>query len=190
MLRASTYRLLPILMACILLSGCMHKITIEKMREMTPPRPVELDKLDVFVGKWKITGETEMAILEEVVKTFGSGETKWNHNRTFLIGNYTFNMEGLDSMEAHETWTYDAHTGKYRSTWTDSMGATGTGVSWIDEKTNTWYTKAKSHGPMGATTMKGWVKIIDENTMKWVWTEYAMGGLIKTMEMKGISKRH
>jgi len=38
-------------------------------------------------------------------------------------------------------------------------------------------------------TMKGWVKNIDADTMEWCWTEYAMGGLVKTMEMCGTSKR-
>jgi len=189
MFRTALNRVLLTLIVGLMMSGCMPKMTIEEMRAMTPPRPVELDKLDAFVGRWKFTGDTEMAMLDEVIKTSGTGETRWNNSKTFLVGNYTLNMEGLDSMEGHETWTYDAHTGKYRSTWTDSMGGIGTGVSWINEKTNTWYMKAKSHGPFGTTTMKGWVKMIDENTMKWTWTEYMMGGLIKTMEMKGVSKR-
>ena len=173
----------------IVFTGCMPKMTVEEMRAMMPPRPVELDKLNAFIGKWKFTGEAEMAMLDEVLKTSGSGENRWNDDKTFLVGRTTFNMEGLDSMEGHEAWTYDAHTGKYRSTWVDSMGSTGIGESWINDKTNTWYMKAKNHGPFGTTTMKGWVKIIDENNMKWEMSEYMMGGLIKTMEMRGISKR-
>lgn len=189
MFRATMNRVLLVMMASLLMTGCMPKMTIEEMRAMTPPRPVELDKLNAFVGKWTFTGESKMAMLDEVIKTSGTGVTRWHESKRFLVGDAMFEMEGFDPMYGHETWTYDAHTGKYRSTWADSMGATGTGESWIDEATNTWYMKAKSHGPFGSTVMKGWVKIIDENTMEWVWTEYVMGGLFKTMEMKGVSKR-
>jgi len=189
MFRVITSRTILVLMTGLLMTGCMPKMTIEEMRAMTPPRPVELDKLNAFVGKWKFTGETKMAMLDEAIQSTGSGETRWNDSKRFLIGNATFTMEGFDPMIGHETWTYDAHTGKYRSTWTDSMGATGTGESWIDEKTGTWYSKAKSRGPFGTTYMKGWMKIIDDNTMEWVWSEYAMFGLMKTMEMKGTSTR-
>lgn len=58
-----------------------------------------------------------------------------------------------------------------------------------NEETNTWTPKTMSHGPDGKMTMKGWVRNVDGDTMEWRWAEYAMGGLVKTMEMCGTSKR-
>ena len=66
---------------------------------------------------------------------------------------------------------------------------TGTGTSTHNEKTNTWTMRATSHGPFGRTVMKGCMKVIDDDTMEWCWSEYALGGLMKTMEMCGTSKR-
>ena len=43
--------------------------------------------------------------------------------------------------------------------------------------------------PWGKTKAKGTVTLIDPNTMEWTYTEYAMGGLMKTLEMHGTSKR-
>ncbi len=180
---------LLVIAACMTFPGCMPKMTVEEMKAKTPQRPAELDKLDAFVGRWEFNGEARMAMLDEPLATTGTGETRWDDGKWFLIGNAVFRMQGFDEMRGHETWTYDAHSKKYRSTWVDSMGSTGTGVATHNEKNNTWTMRATSHGSFGKTTMKGCMKIVDDDTMEWCWTEYAMGGLMKTMEMCGTSKR-
>ena len=189
MIRKSTNYVVFAAMTSIFLAGCMPKMTIEEIKAMMPERPAELDKLNAFAGKWTFSGEAKMAVLDEVLPTSGTMESKWEGDGWFLVGTGKFNMGDIGNMEGRETWTYDAHSKKYRSTWVDSMGSTGIGESWIDDKTNTWYMKATSYGFMGKSYMKGWVRIIDDNTQEWEWSEYAMGGLIKTMEMKGTSKR-
>lgn len=75
------------------------------------------------------------------------------------------------------------------STAVAEMGSTGAGTTKLDEETNSWTMRAASHGPHGKTKAKGFMKTIDDDTMEWCWTEYAMGGLVKTMEMCGTSKR-
>lgn len=176
-------------LAAVVLTGCMPKMTLEDMKAMIPQRPVELDKLNAFAGKWESTGESKMAGLDEVLKASGTNEARWEGDNWYLVSRGTFNMGDFGEMQGLETWTYDTHSKKYRSTWTDSMGSVGTGTSTYNEKTNTWHMKGTSHGPFGKTTGKGQVKFIDENTMEWTWKEYAMGGLIKTMEMTGTSRR-
>ena len=175
--------------ACIMLTGCMPKMTVEELKANMPQRPAELDKLNAFVGRWEFDGEGNMAGLDEALPTTGTGETQWDDSGWFLVGNSVFKLEGFDDMHGHDTWTYDTHSKKYRSTWVDSMGSTGTGTATHNEKTNTWTMRATSHGPYGKTTMKGCIKVIDDDTMEWCWTEYAMCGLMKTMEMCGTSKR-
>ena len=49
--------------------------------------------------------------------------------------------------------------------------------------------RATSYGPFGKTTAKGTVTFTDPDSMEWNWTEYAMGGLMKTMHFTGTSKR-
>ena len=176
--------------ACMTFAGCMPKMTLEEMKSMMPQRPAELDKLNDFVGRWDFTGEANMAFLDEPVSTTGTGESHLDDSGWFLVGNSVFKMQGFDDLRAHDTWTYDTHSKKYRSTWVDSMGSTGTGTSTHNEKTNTWTMRATSHGPYGKTVMKGCIKVIDDDTMEWCWSEYALGGLLKTMEICGTSKRN
>jgi hypothetical protein len=58
-----------------------------------------------------------------------------------------------------------------------------------DKKANTWTMKGRSYSPFGNTRGKGKITVVDDNTMEFVWKEYALGGLIKTFEMCGTSKR-
>ncbi|NOT01248.1 MAG: DUF1579 family protein [Phycisphaerales bacterium] len=173
----------------LMATGCAPKMTIEEMKAHMPQRPAELDKLNAFVGQWTFEGEGKMAGVEESLKTSGENEAVWGPDRWFIVSNESFTMGELGSMKGLGTWTYDAKAGKYRSLWVDTMGGTGTGTMSHDEKTNTWRMKACSHGAMGDTTMKGTVRFTDPNTMEWEMTEYAMLGLMKTMEMKGTSRR-
>lgn len=175
--------------AAVVLTGCGPKMTVEDMKAMIQQRPAELDKLNAFAGKWEFTGESKMGGLDEVLKISGTSEANWEGNNWYLVSRATFNMGDLGEMQGIETWTYDTHTKKYRSTWTDSTGSMGAGMSTYNEKTNTWHMRATSHGPFGKTTGRGQVKLIDANTMEWSWNEYALGGLIKTGEMTGTSRR-
>lgn len=177
--------------ANMLATGCMPKMTVEEMKAMTPQRPPELDRLEAFVGEWEYTATSTMACLDGEFESTGTGESHWGGDKAFVVNRGVFNMPvfGDDPMEGLETWTYDSHDKVYRSTWVDSMGSSGTGVGRFNEKTNTWTFRASSHGPFGPAKHRGTMKIIDSDTMEWTWTEYAMGGLMKTMEMTGVSRR-
>ena len=173
--------------ACVLLTGCMPKMTIEQMKAEMPKRPAELDRLDVFAGKWQYEGQAKLAMLDEPLKTSGTGEYTWDGDRWFLVGRDVMEMEHFDKSTGLECWTYDTHSKKYRATFVDSMGEIGIGASTYDEKTNTWHMKAESHGPWGESCMKGWMKSTGPDTMEWGMTEYH--GLMKVMEMTGTAKK-
>ena len=173
----------------ILLTGCMPKMTIEEMKAMSPKRPVELNRLNAFVGEWEVEAEMNFAFLDQPIESTGSNSAHWAGDNWFLISDGIFSMGELGTMHSHETWTYDTHSKKYRSTWTDSMGGTGIGESRYDEASNTWHMKARANTPFGKSTMNGHVKFLDANTMEWSWNEYMMGGLMKVSSMTGTSRR-
>ena len=175
------------LCACLVLTGCMPKMTIEEMKAEMPKRPVELDRLDAFVGTWEYSGEMTFAMLDEPLKVTGTSEGKWDGNRWFLVNRSVMNMEHFDQSVALETWTYDIKTKKYRSNCVDSMGMIGSGVSSYDEKTDTWKMKATSYGPWGKSSMKGWFKFTSADTMEWWFAVYQ--DLMQTMEMSGTGRR-
>lgn len=173
--------------AIVVLTGCMPKLTIEEMKAMMPERPAALDKLDAFVGNWEMEGETRITGLEDALETTGSAETEWAGDGWYIVSRNSFTMGELGEMQGQETWTYDTHSKKYRSTWVDSTGSTGTGEARHDDKTNTWYFHGSTYGPFGKVSWKGQAKVIDEDTWEWTYAEYA--GLMKTMEMTGTSRR-
>ena len=175
--------------ACILLTGCMPKMTIDELKQMMPERPAQLDLLNDFVGKWEGTGEMTFAGLDEVLTSSSTSEIKWEGDDWYLVERADMHMDEFGDMTGMATWTYDINAKLFRNTWVDSMGSLGTGEGWYDEKNDSWRMRAISHGPMGKSTMKGTVKFIDDNTMEWWWAEYAMGGLVKVMELNGTGRR-
>jgi hypothetical protein len=173
----------------LMATGCAPKMTIEEMKAHMPQRPAELDKLNAFVGQWTFEGECKIAGLDETLKSSGENEAVWGPDKWFVVSNGNFSMGELGTMKGLETWSYDAGAKKYRASWVDTMGGTGMSTSWHDEKTNTWHMRGSGQGAMGNTTWKGTVRFTDPNTMEWEMTEYAMGGLMKTMEWSGTSHR-
>ncbi|MDM8004535.1 MAG: DUF1579 family protein [Phycisphaerae bacterium] len=173
--------------ACVVLSGCMPKMTIEEMKAHMPKRPVELDRLNAFVGTWEHEGVAKFSCLDQALKTSGRSEVKWEGNRWYLLGNCDMKMENFDDTKACEIWTYDIHTKKYRSSWVDSMGMMAAGEGTCDPITGTWHMTATNHTPWGASHLKGTMRFLDENTTEWSMTETV--GLQTILEMSGRSKR-
>ncbi len=173
--------------ATVLLAGCVPSLTMEEVKAMRPERPPELDKLNAFAGNWEMKGEFRIAGLDELIEISGSAEAEWEADGWYLVSRFTLSPGELGDVQGQEMWTYDTHAKKYRNTWVDNMGAVGTGEARLDEEANTWHVRAISYGPMGKTTGKGILKVVDENTIEWTWTEYS--GFVKTVEMTGTNKR-
>jgi hypothetical protein len=169
------------------LTGCMPRMTIEQMKAEMPKRPAALDRLEPFVGRWQGQGEARFAMLDEPLKISGTGEVKWEGDRWYLVGHSLLKMEQFPDTQGLETWTYDIHAKKYRSTFVNSMGMLGMAESRYDEKTDTWHFTGTCYEPWGKMQMKGTLRLIDADTLEWKMTEYM--GLTKTVEMSGTDKR-
>lgn len=173
--------------ACLVLTGCMPKMTIDEMKAHMPKRPIELDRLNAFVGTWEHEGLAKFSSLDQPLKSSGRSEYKWEGNRWYLVGNSDMKMEHFDDTKACEIWSYDIHARKYRISWVDSMGMMAAGESNFNEVTGTWHWTSISHTPWGPSSVKGKVRFLDDNTMEWSLTETM--GLQKILEMSGKSKR-
>ena len=173
--------------AALVLSGCMPHMTLEQMKAEMPKRPAELDRLNAFVGKWQMEGEAKFAMLDEPIKMTGTSESKWEGDKWYVVGRGVMKMADFPETQGLETWTYDVHAKKYRSTYVDSMGMSGMSEARYDEKTGTWHMTATAYGPWGKSHMKGTLRFPDPDTMDMSITECM--GLMKIMEMKGTGKR-
>lgn len=172
-----------------LAAGCVPSLTIEDVKAMRPERPAELDKLEQFAGRWEWKGEARLAGLDKVLTFSGRNDASVEGDGWYLVSREVGHMEELGETKGMSTWGYDTRSKKFRTTWVDSMGSIGTGTAWYDAKADVWHLRANTRGPLGSIVGKGRVKFPDPNTMEWSWTDYAMGGLVKTMELRGTSKR-
>ena len=189
MRRRGTITALWMIFPCGLLVSCVPKMTIEDVKGMRPRRPVGLEKLNAFVGRWQWEGEAELPGLDRPLKFTGTNRAKLECDGWCLVSREVGYLEELGETHGLATWAYDARRGKFRTTWADSMGSVGTGTAWYDEKTGTWHMRARSSSLSGKASAKGRVKFTDPETMEWQWTEYGRAGLVKTMELTGTSRR-
>ena len=165
---------------------------MEQMKEMRPKRPAELDRLNMFVGKWDGTGDAKFMGLDETLKTKGTSQTAWDCDGWYLVEHGEFEMGDMGRMHGLGVWTWDAKAKKYRMWWFDNWGATGTGTAEYDESTKTWSMNSKAAGPMGSMAGRGVVKMVDDKTVEWTWTEWPGWDLFhafKVAEMKGTNKK-
>ncbi len=189
MIRRSSFRAIGLTCTCLLMTGCTPKFTIEDIKNMTPERPVELDKLEMFMGTWESETEMNMSGLDEVLKGTGVGTMSWKADKRYLVEESEFDMGELGKMSGMGIWTYDPTIRRYRNWWFDSHGSVGQGTAKYCEESRTWHMKAKSKSPMGRTKGKGTAKFVDDDTIEWSWTERDGSGLFKIMDMTGTSRR-
>ncbi len=170
------------------LAGCQRP-----PMDMKPPqRPAELDELNVWVGRWESTGECRMGDSPEAIACSSSNTVTWEADRWILVERF----EGKMGDEEHVcrgvgVYTWNPKTRQYESWWFDSHGGVGKGTWRYDANTKTWTAKAKSQNPVtGMSSVgEGTVKMPDNNTIEWTWTEWDSLKLNKFMEMKGTSRR-
>ncbi|MFQ5589764.1 MAG: DUF1579 family protein [Phycisphaerae bacterium] len=171
------------------LTGCMPKYTIEQLKEMMPERPIELDKLAMFLGEWEGTSETTLCVLDEPLSGTGSRTMEWTLDKRYLVEHGDYDMGELGKMKGVGLWTYDPKAKKYRIWWFDSQGGTARGTATFCDETKTWKMKVKGRNPWGKSKGKGTVTFVDDDTIEWEWSEWDGSGLFKTAETTGTSKR-
>src|SRR5687767_267141 len=94
------------------LVGCAKQTSEMSAADMKPPpRPAELDKLDVFVGKWEEKGEG--TIMGKPGKFTGMSTNTWEVDRSVLIGRGEMDMGETGKMSALSMWMWDPKAKKY-----------------------------------------------------------------------------
>lgn len=176
-------------LATVVFGGCIPHITIEDMRSGMPHRPPELDKLDTFVGQWEVAGEVTMAGLDRPLGFSGANEANWEGDARYLVARGVTDMQDLGETHGMAAWTYDVGSRKFHGVSVSGTGEIGTATARYDEQADTWHMRAVSHGAGGKMLWKGRVRFIDPDTKEEHWSGYAMGGLIKTVDMTKIETR-
>lgn len=167
----------------------MPKLTVEQISQFQPEKPVELRRLDMFLGEWETNGTIEMAVLDEPIVTSGRNRAEWMLDGYVLEDKADLDMGPFGRMKGTTLWTYDSAIGKYRMWWFDTLGETSAVVAAFDERSQMWRMKAAGQKYGRRTSGRGTIRRIDENTLEWTWDEASASGLIRFAKMHGISRR-
>ena len=191
MTRAGFLSTAVIALTSIAFVGCAEpKVDFEPMEP--PPRPAELDRLDVFVGTWEGTAEITVPGSDEVMKTTGRNTTEWRYDKRFLVEDFEADMGDIGAMTGLSLSTWDPQAKKYRTWMFSNWGEASTGTLTYCEKSKTWYWKSQGTNPMTGKMSygKGQATLVDDNTYEWSWKEWDNALYWgEPMSMKGTSHR-
>ena len=191
MKRAQMMTLGLVSMCMVVLVGCQP--SEEEMATMfdQPTRPVELDRLEGWVGTWKADVEVQMPGSDEVITSTGQNTFKWAGDKWMLAENWEHQMGENSTMKGVSLIWWDNNSKKYRMSFTDNYGGHGRASMTYNEETGVWKIKGKAkEGKTGSKTVnKGTMKFVNPSTIEWVWEEYDGTGLFKTFTVTGTSKR-
>ena len=183
----------PLLLTLALLvplgGGCMPTMTIEEFKASQPPRPVQLDRLDMLLGHWETKGEVRMIGLDEPLHTSGRNTAAWSMDNRVMVDHSDLDMGPMGRMTGMSVWGWDPAIRKYRMWWFDSMGETSQMIVTYDAKRETFFMRGTGQKYGCHTRGKGTIRRIDDDTLEWTWREYDITGLFKMADMKGISRR-
>jgi hypothetical protein len=174
------------------LSGCADQNKNMDMSAMkTPPRPVELDKLEPFVGKWEGTSVMTMPDGKTTMNATSSSEFMWELGKRFLVEKGTCKMGDMEPMEMVGVYGYDPAAKEYTTSWYSSMGEASHGEMKYSDKKGCWCMKGRYRDAMSGKMVygEGHMKMTDANTIEMTWTQWDSMKLMKQFEMKGTSHR-
>jgi len=172
------------------MAGCeQKKVSVEEM--MTPPmRPVELDRLDAFVGAWRGECEMVMAGSDETTMSEGESVVEWGIDNRFMVEHYRYSAGGKE-MEGVAYWTWDNQLGKFRTWWFEGDGSAGVGTVEYDEDDRAWELEGISKNLFNGEkyVAEGSIEFVDADTIKWDFEAWDSLHLTKFMEIHGTNRR-
>ncbi len=173
------------------LAGCKSHMDPKAMAEMMkqPARPIELDRLNAFVGSWSGTAQGNV-MGQEFKDSKGRHSFRWDADRWVLVENWEHEMGPDQTMKGINLMWWDAGSNCYRMSSASNFGDHSRGTSTYDEATGTWHMKADSWDRDGRKSCgKGTMKLTDARSMEWSWTETDSLGLTTYMTITGTSQR-
>ncbi len=172
------------------LAGCQQpKMDLAEMMK-PPPRPAELDQLNMFVGTWEGTWEMTMMGADKPLTGIGTDTFAWDAEK-WVLAEHMDGMMGDSKMVGTALWTWDPQHKRFQYYSADCFGMIMTGTAHYDAKTGIWHMKGQTNDTVRGqkSNGEGTLKSIDKNTMEMTWSEWDCLHLTKFMEMKGTSHR-
>jgi hypothetical protein len=156
-----------------------------------PARPGELDQLDAWVGEWEDTGEVRTAGSDKTEVFKGATSAAWKCDKRFLVEDIRYQVGDGAPESAVAVRTWDPHARLFRTWYFDSHGIIGRSKMTYDAAARTWHGKIKSADPVTCEPVAGemTLKMADDRTAEWTYTEWDAWKTKKRLEMKGTSRK-
>jgi len=182
-------RLLVFLLPAMTAACTAPPMTLDAMKAMMPPRPQQLQALDMLVGDWVTEGQVQFIGMEEPIATKGTSSARWECDKRFLIDHSDYDMGPLGPMKGVSVWGWDPQHRRFVFWWFDGFGESASGTARYDRDARTWHISTHGQSTRCSVKNSGTIRLIDDNTLEWTWVQYSAWGFPKYADMKGISRR-
>lgn len=176
--------------AILTMSGCAQQgFDIEQLKQRIPPRAEALDRLNMLLGAWETEGEVRFIGTKEVIHTRGTSVARWECDGRFLVDRSSYEMGPLGPMSGISVWGWDPQRKRYLMWWFDGFGESASGSASYSESTRTWRIRTRGRSSICNVVNHGTIRMIDNDTLEWTWTQWDAWHILKYAEMKGTSRR-
>ena len=156
-----------------------------------PPRFDGLTQLGMFIGHWEGTCETTMPKLDRPMHATSINDIEWDLDGRILVqhGQHLMTGNEMPPILSLGVWVYDEQARVYQTHWFTSAGSLAVGTMTYDPGSRTWHMTGRSEGPGGKTRIENTITFVDDDTMEWIYTEWAGMGLKPIAVTSGTSIR-
>jgi len=177
--------LLTALVAC----GCRSTMPGASRGTAAESVRAQLDRLEMFVGRWTIEGQAKMAGVDEPVSFTGTSEVTWEGGRSYVVARGVSDMGDGTPRHGLAAITYDPIHRVYRDALVNDTGGVSIATAHYRASDRTWHLRATSEGPEGTMWWTGTVTFLDADSKREHWIGSTLCGLVKKMEITKTEQR-
>jgi len=164
-------------------------MSLEAMKARMPPRPPELDTLQMLAGDWTTDGHVQFIGMDEPIATTGTSSARWECDRRFLIDRSDYDMGPLGPMKGVSVWGWDPQRKEFAFWWFDGFGESASDTARYDKSAKVWHITTNGQSTRCNVKNRGTIRMVDENTLEWTWEQFSAWGFPKYADMNGVSRR-
>lgn len=162
---------------CILVPGWIGGCAASNQNLGDTPqvhRPVELDKLNMFLGKWEGQFQVRIPGQDQPITGTGTSHYEWTCDRWVLMEHSQTQVDGEDATKDVCLWSWDPKGRKYQLAWLDNTGTMMHATGQFESDGKTMRVIAHGANPLTGkrTYGQGSIAFTDPNTKVWSFKQW------------------
>lgn len=160
-------------LAALLVSGCAaQKQDLGNVGSVE--RPIELDKLNMFLGRWEGQFRVQVPGQDQPILGTGSSHYEWSCDRWVMVEHSQSHVAGRETVQDVCLWNWNAKREEYQLTWLDNTGTMMHATAQFDSDGKAMQVTA--HGTNQLTGKhvygQGTIEFTDPNTKVWTFRQW------------------